>query len=101
MAEKMDEETKNRVFFREDKWIKTNLNYYIKVRLTDYGIKLYQASFTKYSLPLPKINYDENGYVKFQMHVFMNIFGESLSCGSKMPCYPDIKIQYFKEDQTE
>ena len=100
MAEKADKETLSK-FFKKKKWIKTNLNDYIKVRLTDYGIKLYQASYTKYNLPLPKINYDENGYVEFQMHVFMNIFGETLSCGSKMPCYPEVKIQYYDEDQEE
>ena len=100
MAEKADKEI-TLPFSKKINWIKTNLNHYIKVRLTDYGIKIYQEGFTKYGLQLPKINYDENGYVEFQMHVFMNIFGKSLSCGSKMPCYPDVKIQYYKEDQGE
>lgn len=100
MAEKADKETLSK-YLKKRNWIKTNLNHYIKVRLTDYGIKLYQASYTKYGLPLPKINYDENGYVEFQMHVFINIFGESIGCGKKMPCYPDVKIQYYDEDQRE
>ena len=85
----------------KQEWIKTNLNYYIKVRLTDYGIKIYQDSFTRYGLPLPKINYDENGYVDFQLHDFMHVFGSHLSCGCKLPCYPDIKIQYYKCDQED
>lgn len=100
MAKKADKETLSK-YLKKRNWIKTNLNHYIKVRLTDYGIKLYQASYTKYGLPLPKINYDENGYVEFQMHVFINIFGESIGCGKKLPCYPDIKIQYYDEDQEE
>ena len=100
MAEKADEKI-TLSFSKKVNWIKTNLNHYIKVRLTDYGIKIYQASFTKYGLPLPKINYDENGYVEFQIHVFINIFGNSIGCGKKMPCYPDVKIQYYDEDQEE
>ena len=77
----------------KENWIDVNLNDYIKVKLTDYGLKIYQESFTRLGLQLPRINCDEEGYVRFQIHTFMHDFGKVLFCGGEMPCLPNVQIQ--------
>ena len=69
-----------------EKFVKTNLNLYIKVKLNDYGKKIHydywkdicSDTHIPYDLEI-----DEEGYSTFQMHDFMNTFGEYAHHGGK------------------
>ena len=59
---------------------KININQFIKVKLTDYGQQIHIKHYDKYlksifpeskNIPVK----DENGYTKYQLWEFMNIFG--------------------------
>ena len=75
---------------------KSNLNDYIKVKLTEYGKKIYRDSFVSLGLPEPRINVDEEGYTRFQMHVFINTFGEYIHMGHELPCETTVQIEVDK-----
>lgn len=79
---------------RELSFFPVNINEYIKVKLTTYGLEVYRdyidletpksllekyPSFY-YAHIMPKI--DEKGYYKFQLWEFMNIFGEYFHNGA-------------------
>ena len=69
---------------------KVNLNDEIKVKLTDFGKQIYY----KYCEDFPtKLKIDSKGYTKFQIWVFMHIFGEYLYNGCVAPCETDVQIQ--------
>ncbi len=72
---------------------KSNLNDYIKVKLTEYGRKIYISSFTSLGLPEPHIKIDEEGYTQFQMHDFINTFGKYIYMCCEMPCETTVQIQ--------
>lgn len=63
-----------------------NVNDYIKVKLTDLGKEIYKHyddEFLKifpHLKPIP-LDIDEEGYCKFQLWRFMNIFGEHFGNG--------------------
>ena len=59
-----------------------NLNRYVKVKLTDYGLGIHK--YTKLYDPQtyrPPI-IDEQGYTKFQLWDLMNIFGDVMYLGN-------------------
>ena len=69
------------------KYIETNLNYQIKVKLNELGEKLYN-DFWKEVFPgkdnfIDKLEKDKDGYYTFQMWEFMEIFGSHLHIGHK------------------
>lgn len=68
--------------------IKINLNYFIKVKLTDLGKDIYYHRFDKLNdycgrevlkPRFPKV--DENGYTKFQLWEFIELYGEHIGMG--------------------
>lgn len=69
-----------------EKFVKTNLNYHIKVKLNDYGKQIHyddwkdicEETGTPY-----KLEVDEEGYSMFQIHDFMNTFGKHAHIGAK------------------
>lgn len=86
VSNKIDE-VRNRFLANETgKFVKTNLNLYIKVKLDDYGKKIhhdYWKDVCKQCGTHYELDVDEEGYSSFQMHEFMNIFGEHLYLGAK------------------
>lgn len=63
-----------------------NINDCIKVKLTAYGCKIHIEYYSKYlpkSLMSTPKNYvpviDEEGFTKYQLWEFMNIFGEHMT----------------------
>jgi len=74
------------------KEIKFNINHYVKAKITEYGYSVWVDNYNKYSSkPLNtesiiklRNRADKDGYTSFQMHDFMNLFGEKTSMGSKM-----------------
>jgi hypothetical protein len=77
----------------------SNLNDYIKVKLTEFGRKIYRSSFVSLGLPEPHINVDEDGYTRFQIHDFINVFGEHFHIGCELPCETNIQIQIEPTDE--
>ena len=84
---------------KEKNFVRSNLNNYIKVKLTDFGRMIYRNSFVKLGLPEPKIRVDEEGYTRFQMHDFINVFGEYIRMGCDLPCLPDVQIEVESADK--
>lgn len=67
-----------------------NINKYIKVRLTDHGKEILQKYHEDLqamypSLHIPQIYVeDSEGYIKFQLWQFMQIFGSHFSMGTPL-----------------
>ena len=68
---------------------KTNLNYYIKVKLTADGIN---AIYEHYGYDFP-INIDSDGYTEFQMWDFARIFGGRMGMTLPLVCATNVLIQ--------
>ena len=83
----------------ERKYFKVNLNDYIKVRLNDYGVGVYKSFYAKYGLNAPQLKMDKEGYAKFQLWHFMNIFENSLHMGGRPPCDLNVLIQMNGEKE--
>lgn len=75
----------------------TNFNYRIKVKLTKEGKSIYEKHYADFDCEAPTLEIDKEGYSKFQIHNFMNIFGKNLFMGSKLPCLMNCKIQVEDE----
>ena len=75
---------------KEDRFKDANLNEYIKVKLTAKGKQIYKDY---YDNDPPTLDVDDEGYAKFQMWDFMQIFGEHISMGGPMICETNVKIQ--------
>ena len=73
--------------------VKVNINDFIKVKLTKYGKDIYDHSndslmikagnekIKKWLEPIP-LEYDDEGYVQFQLWRFIQIFGECMHIGA-------------------
>lgn len=77
-----------------------NINYMVKVRLTDYGKDIYyhqydelNDKFNKQIIKptLPKV--DENGYTSFQLWNLMEIYGPYMRMASALPFETNILIE--------
>lgn len=63
-----------------------NVNHYVKVKLTDLGKEIYKHHDDEFLKEFPNLkpiplDIDEQGYCKFQLWHFMNIFGEHFGNG--------------------
>lgn len=74
----------------EEEPVKINLNDNVKVKLTPYGAEIYyhqfdetnkQAGRTVIEPHMPKI--DKDGYTQFQLHHFVNLYGEHIRMCNK------------------
>lgn len=69
-----------------EKYVKTNLNLYIKVKLNEYGKQIhhdYWKDICRDANVQYKLEVDDEGYSSFQIHEFMNLFGEYAHLGAK------------------
>ena len=82
-------------YFKSRTWIKFNLNDYVKVKLNETGERLYLEHFTRTCISLSLMKKpDEDGYMTFQMHEFMNIFGSHFGpCLQDTPCCMDVLVE--------
>lgn len=88
--------------------ISLNVNSHIKVKLTKYGIEAYER-YIKNALPcslvlvgkffIPPARIDEEGYTKFQLWEFMQIFGEYFYMGNTHQVIEPLEI--YIDDQKE
>ena len=78
---------------------KTNLNYHIYVKLTDYGkeliIKDYGYSYFEVCI---ESNKQPNGYYRLQMWEVMQMFGRYCFNGCKLPLETGV---YFDASEVE
>ena len=69
-----------------EKFVKTNLNFYIKVKLNEHGKQIHydywKDTCERFDTPY-KLEADEKGYFSFQIHEFMNVFGEHAHLGAE------------------
>lgn len=73
----------------KNKFLKFNLNFYIWVRLTGKGISILQRYSDRYKKPdaepttVARLeethDVTKDGYYRFQMHEFMNVYGNDVS----------------------
>lgn len=81
---------------------KTNINDYVKVKLTDYGISILEQQhnvirneikeYDGKNLGEFKVNIDKDGYIKFQLHELMHHFGHITTVANKIPFETEIII---------
>lgn len=77
-ANKINEVRKKFLNNKAEKYVKTNINFHIKVKLNDFGKKIhydYWKDICKDTDIPYKLEIDEEGYSSFQIHEFMHIFG--------------------------
>lgn len=89
-------ESKARIEFEnmKDRFKDVNLNEYIKVKLTDKGKEIYKNHYHDIDDEyVPTLHVDEEGFCKFQLWEFMQIFGEHFYMGGGLPCETNVKIQ--------
>ena len=79
-------------------YIKTNLNYYIKVKLTEHGKEVHREYWepicNELKLAYKEPEVDSDGYSSFQMYDFMNVFGKHMT--NLLVCETDVLIQRSK-----
>lgn len=81
-------------------YVETNLNYYIKVKLTEHGKEVHREYWEHickdcgHEYKYPKV--DESGYSCFQMHEFMHTFGSEMSMAAELVCETNVLIQRSK-----
>lgn len=67
-------------------WITNfNINDYVQVKLTEYG----RTICRKWSITPVE---DADGWVSFQMHIMMNVFGPYISLGLDLPFETTIRL---------
>ncbi len=76
----------------------TNLNYYIKVKLTEKGKEIYRNRFDEDDIKELGIEYceptvDEEGYTEFQMWDFARIFGNHMNMIGPMVCETNVMVK--------
>ena len=80
-----------------------NINDFVKVKLTDRGKYIYRHNFDVLNanilrnggtpiIPI-ELEYDDDGYVEFQLWHLMEIFGRYLFNGCKLPFETTIKLK--------
>ncbi len=74
--------------------MKFNINDNVKVKLTPHGIGVlisrHEKLMGEYPFRMPQI--DSQGYTEYQLWELMNIFGEHMGMGSKLPFQTEIEI---------
>lgn len=74
----------------KDEYVKTNLNYYVKVRLNEEGFRIHREEWKpiadQCNIIYEPPEKDEEGYCKFQIHDFMVTFGKYCTMGSNPFC---------------
>lgn len=85
-SNKIDEVRRRFLDNETETFVKTNLNYHIKVKLNDYGKQIhhdYWKDICKECDTTYELKVDKEGYSMFQIHDFMNMFGEHARMGAK------------------
>lgn len=84
-------------------YAKTNLNYYVKVKLTDVGISILEKQHNEINEKIKavggkglgtfKLKLDDNGYYVTQIHSLMQKFKDNIGVGFNLPYETNILTQ--------
>lgn len=74
------------------KWKKFNVNDFVKIKLTDYGKELLESGKLRAHVPRK-----ENGFYVLQLWELMNVFGEHVGNGCKIPFETAILLEVKDE----
>ncbi len=90
------------------KYIKTNLNYHVKVKLTDYGIELLANKHAENRRLYPRVKHyqqpfkmpktDEDGYTIYQMWSLMETFGNHIGLCCDNPFDLNVLIEVIDDE---
>lgn len=69
---------------------KINVNWKVKVKLNDFGRKVYYQHYAEINYDPPALKEDADGYTTFQLHELMFIFGKEMYTRSVPPFSPSI-----------
>lgn len=75
---------------------RTNLNCYIKVRLTEHGERVHRKHYEVYGITATLPGADADGFRQFQMWDFMSIFGGEMGMGFTLPCEMDVLVKVYE-----
>ena len=84
------------------KTIDFNINHYVRVKLSNEGLRILREQHEDLKAAFPKLDdfvepvVDEEGYSKFQMWSLMRTFGEAMSACKLVPF--ETWIQFEVED---
>lgn len=73
------------------RYAETNANNSVKVKLKPEGLEIHDSRYTVHGLAPPKA--DDDGYHRFQLWHFMEIFGPHMHLGAVPPFETDILVQ--------
>jgi len=80
--------------------MKYNINQYVKVKLTDYGMDILKKDHDELQMWMPedaRRPFEEpklkDGWYKTQLWILMNSFGSHLSMGGKLPFETEIHLE--------
>ena len=78
-------------------FVPVNLNNKVRVKLTEKGFEVYRTRLEPICGMLrqlyqpPKV--DAEGYSEFQLHDFINLFGQQIGMGLELPCDINILVE--------
>lgn len=85
-------------------WIEFNMNQYVRVRLTEYGRSLHRQDYDEFvrRFGKPPFKYkppveDADGWSEWQLWQLMNIFGQHVQMGFRVPFETNMKFAVEKE----
>ena len=79
-----------------------NLNWMVRVRLTDRGREIHRENYRRFDLLMPGFSdrhpykpptEDADGWSRFQLWELMNIFGRDMDCGVNIPMETGVVVE--------
>lgn len=80
-------------------YIRFNINYYVRVKLTEYGKKILRENYEEFRKSFPLVGdyqepkEDENGWSKWQLWVLMSELGQYCCAGGNQPFETEIELE--------
>lgn len=75
------------------RWVKTNLNHNIRVKITAAGEKAWRLHWHCGGREAPDINRDADGWTTMQLWDCMAAFGSSLGCGMSLFIETEVEVE--------
>lgn len=75
-----------------------NINNYVLVKLTSYGLDIMRRARESFVSRYPSVQWtepapDAEGYVRFQMWELMQLFGEHIRMGGPVPFETEVRLE--------
>lgn len=86
-------EEQGRSLSNEKVFAKYNINKQVKVKLTEFGVCIFNKHYERWGIKAPKLNIDDDGYFSFQMWDLMQIFGNEIYMGNEVPFETTVLIE--------